>query len=76
MRPEKKQLKQTCLESMAVQIQVSKPKQAPLKYSREFVFNYKKKDMMNELLDGLTDTSTPLNQEGKASLRSHDATVN
>lgn len=39
MRPEKKQLKQTCLESMAVQIQVSKTKQAPLKYSREFVFN-------------------------------------
>lgn len=31
---------------------------------------------MNELLDGLTDTSTPLNQEGKASLRSHDAIVN
>ena len=32
-------------------------------------FNYKKKlakDVMNELLDGLTDTSTPLNQGGKA----------
>lgn len=36
MRPEKKQLKQMYIESMAIQIQVSKTKQAPLKYSREF----------------------------------------
>lgn len=70
MRPEKGAIETNVyIESMAVQVQVSKTKQAPLKYSRKILFNYEKKlakDVLNELLDGLTDMSMSLNQGGKA----------